>query len=56
MSSTFDDTTAERNYFMAHAYPYLSAFCKTRGLSFGTVDLRCATLLQYALVRTEQNR
>ncbi len=40
MSSTFDDTTAERNYFMAHAYPYLSAFCKTRGLSFGTVDLR----------------
>lgn len=40
ISSTFADTTAERNFFMQFAYPELNRFCQSLGLTFNTVDLR----------------
>jgi WD40 repeat protein len=40
LSSTFDDTTAERNYLMEFAYPILKSFCQNLGLTFSVVDLR----------------
>ena len=40
LSSTFDDTTAERNYLMEFAHPILKSFCQSLGLTFSVVDLR----------------
>eukprot|EP00960_Hanusia_phi_P072768 767874-Hanusia_phi.AAC.1 len=40
LSSTFDDTTSERNYLMEFAYPLLKSFCQSIGLTFSVVDLR----------------
>lgn len=40
VSSTFTDTTAERNYLMARVYPELREFCRGFGLDFRVIDLR----------------
>eukprot|EP00002_Diphylleia_rotans_P009411 TRINITY_DN1958_c0_g1_i3.p1 TRINITY_DN1958_c0_g1~~TRINITY_DN1958_c0_g1_i3.p1 ORF type:complete len:2140 (+),score=447.96 TRINITY_DN1958_c0_g1_i3:52-6471(+) len=40
MSSTFADTTAERNYMMDFGYPDLIEFCRTKGIECNVVDLR----------------
>eukprot|EP00001_Collodictyon_triciliatum_P094652 16671_5 len=40
MSSTFADTTAERNYMMDFGYPSLIQFCRDKGLECNVVDLR----------------
>ena len=40
LSSTFDDTSAERNYFMDCCYPILQQYCQSLGLFFQVVDLR----------------
>lgn len=40
ISSTFDDTSVERNYMMEHAFPILTDYCRARGLTFSVVDLR----------------
>ncbi|KAK3590255.1 hypothetical protein CHS0354_041333 [Potamilus streckersoni] len=39
-SSTFTDTTNERNYLMEHAYPQLKSFCQQLGYEFQVVDMR----------------
>ena len=40
ISSTFADTSVERNYMMEHAFPILTDYCRARGLTFSAVDLR----------------
>ncbi|KAL3864387.1 hypothetical protein ACJMK2_006074 [Sinanodonta woodiana] len=39
-SSTFTDTTNERNYLMEHAYPQLKSLCQQLGYEFQVVDMR----------------
>ncbi|XP_064619858.1 NACHT and WD repeat domain-containing protein 2-like [Lineus longissimus] len=41
ISSTFSDTTEERNYLMEHVYPQLQKYCMAKyGLEFQVVDMR----------------
>lgn len=40
ISSTFTDTKAERNYFMAEAFPELYKYCENKGIEFSVVDMR----------------
>ncbi|EDO41687.1 predicted protein, partial [Nematostella vectensis] len=39
-SSTFTDTSVERNALMSRVYPRLQSFCRERGYDFQVVDLR----------------
>lgn len=39
-SSTFTDTTEERNRLIRDVYPSLRTFCQQRGLEFQVVDMR----------------
>ncbi|KAK3611249.1 hypothetical protein CHS0354_003878 [Potamilus streckersoni] len=40
ISSTFTDTTVERNFLMKNSIPRLRTFCQEAGLDFEAVDLR----------------